>query len=70
VWGLFEKSVAETIFSSTPLVFPVNVTKPLIHIHSCIIWGWTKDPFEAHFDPSQKRARLSKLLGNDSKFPD
>jgi hypothetical protein len=26
-------------FSLSPLVSPVNITTPILHIHPCIIWG-------------------------------
>jgi hypothetical protein len=28
---------------------PVNINPPLLHIHSYVIWGWTKGPLEAQF---------------------
>jgi hypothetical protein len=28
---------------------PVNIIPQLLHIHTCVIWGWTMSPLVVHF---------------------
>jgi hypothetical protein len=42
------QSGTETGFTPSPLVSPVNIIPPLLHIHSYIIWGMDNELVSGH----------------------
>jgi hypothetical protein len=53
--GLVVEKVALGQVSLRDLRFyPVNIIAPMLHIHSCIIWGIDKGPFEGPVPQNEK----------------